>query len=451
MNKPNILTIYSDQHRFDCLGINGHLLLKTPNLDRLAAEGVNFTNAFTPCPMCVPARCSMISGQWPSQHGVVFNFDGETFKPLDPALPTLGRILTANGYDTIHIDRWHVDPKRTPYDFGFNQYIPAWRYDKQRAARDFPPSGCGSPVWAGNTDPVPQEETRLAWGADQVIKAIRENKDTPDAFSINWHTVEPHQPCCPPEPYASMYNPADIQPWPGFGDTFNDKPEIQQQMLRTWGVEGWTWKQWAPVVARYFGIITQLDHEIGRVLDLLKAEGLEENTLVVYTSDHGDMCGSHGMVDKHMVMYDDILRVPLMMRWPAVLPAGAIRDDFVSNAVDLPSTFCAAAGAEIPATFKGKSLLEPSGRKDIFAAYSGNQFGGYSARTVRDCRWKYIWNATAQDELYDFENDPGELCNLAADPQFANELSRLRNRLVVWMDSVNDPLSNPFTRQQLLG
>jgi arylsulfatase A-like enzyme len=450
MDKPNILQIMSDQHRFDCLGVNRHPLLKTPNLDRLAAEGVNFTNAFTPCPMCVPARCSFLTGQWPSQHGVVFNFDGETFKRLAPGIPTVSAALSAAGYRTAQIGRWHVDPKKSPAEFGFDHFQGDWDYHAWRAEQGLPPLPKMPACWAGERDPVEEKQSRLAWSADNAIEELEAAAAEDRPFFLRWHTVEPHLPCFPTEPYASMYNPADIEPWPGFGDPFENKPDIQRRMLATWGVNGWTWKEWAPVVARYLGVITQLDHELGRVLAALKGLGLEKNTLVVYTSDHGDMCGSHGMVDKHFVMYDDVVRVPLILRHPD-LPAGTVRDDFVSNAIDLPSTFCAASGIEPPETFAGKNIFEPTGRADIFTTYSGNQFGAYSQRMVRDRRWKFIWNLTDLSELYDLATDPGESCNRIADAAAAPELARLKQRMIIWMESIGDPMLNLFTRRQLEG
>ncbi len=449
MNKPNILQIMSDQHRFDCLGVNGHPLIQTPSLDRLAAEGVNFTNAFTPCPMCVPARCSFLTGQWPSQHGVVFNYDGETLKQLSPdTTPTVSGVLSETGYRTAQVGRWHVDSERSPSDFGFDHFQSDWDYHAWRKDQDLAPLPTMPECWSGQTDDVAPEQSRLAWSADRAIEeletAVTENRP----FFLRWHTVEPHLPCFPTEPYASMYDPADIEPWLGFGDTFESKPDIQRRMLGAWGVENWTWEKWAPIVARTLGLITQFDHEIGRVLAALDRFGLADNTLVAYTSDHGDMCGSHGMVDKHFVMYDDVVRVPLILRHPD-LSAGTVRDDFLSNAIDLPSTFCVAAGIEPPATFTGQSLLEPTGREDIFATYSGNQFGAYSQRMVHDRRWKFVWNLTDINELYDLETDPGELINRIGDPSAAAELARLKQRMISWLESVQDPMLNCFTRKQL--
>jgi arylsulfatase A-like enzyme len=456
MPQPNILIIYSDQHRYDCAGVNGHALVQTPAMDRLAAEGANFTHAFTPTPICIPARCSMLTGRWPAQHRTITNFDGETFKRLDTDLPTCPAVLRDAGYHTIHIGRWHVDQQRSPLDFGFHDYLPDWRYGHWRKAQGLPaiphdggPLGCIDPH-------ATPEQSALGWSADQVIDRMERVQDQGTSpFFIRWHMIEPHLPCRPVEPYASMYDPADIPPWPGFADDFAGKPWIQRQMPRTWGIDEMTWDDWAPAVARYLGTISLLDSQLARVLGALERLGIADDTLVVYTSDHGDMCGSHHMIDKHFILYDDVVRVPMMMRWPGRIPAGRVVDDFVANAVDLPTTFCEAAGVESPDTFSGESLL-PSAcgtgridRTDMTSMYAGNQFGGYSQRMLRDRRWKYIWNATDVDELYDLDADPGELTNLADDAAYADELARLRGRLVAWMEETDDAMLNGWTRRVL--
>lgn len=453
--KPHILFIYTDQHRYDCMGNTGHPLVRTPYLDQLAREGVSFSHAFTPIPICVPARCSLLSGQWPSQHGVVFNYDGETFKPLDPSTPTCARAVKAAGYRTVHVGRWHVDPKHEPHDFGFHDFVPEWRYKKWRAAQGIPP--IPKHDWFGADDPhITADQSSPAWGARQVLRWFDLAAEEGDALFIHWHMTEPHLPCVPPAELSALYDPAAIPPWPGFDDPCLNKPFIQRQMRHTWRVNTMTWADWAPAVARYFATITCLDYAIGLVLAGLEQRGLRNNTLVIYSADHGDMCGSHGMLDKHYIMYDDVVRVPLIMRWPNILPAGTQVTSFVCNAIDLAATFCDAAGAAVPSSFAGQSLLplargdaNAPARSDIFTTYSGNQFGAFSQRMVRDTRWKYVWNPVAEDELYDLVTDPAELHNRAGDPACASELQRLRARLIWWMEHTHDRLLNHWTRTQL--
>ena len=180
--------------------------------------------------------------------------------------------------------------------------------------------------------------------------------------------------------------------------------------------------------------------------------GIPENTLVVYSCDHGDFAGGHGLFDKHFNMYDDVVRVPLVARWPGRIESASRPEGFVSQEIDLARTFLEAAGVEPPDSFVGQDLVSPPApREDILSQYFGTESGMYSSRMVRDTRWKYVWNALHRDELYDLDVDPGELTNLCDDPRYADELGRLRARLVEWMEEVGDPLCNSWTKVELLG
>lgn len=458
MDRPNILLLHSDQHRFDCVGANGHTFLKTPNLDKLAAEGVNFSHAFTPTPICSPERASLLTGLWPTQHGCMSIPSAENYRPADGSLPTFSRCLKETGYRLGYVCKFHEEIVGLPTDHGFDDYIPEYKYwdDRKEKGIECVPWDQGISMWYGAVDPyITPEQSKLAWGADHVMRLMGEYATGDSPFFLRWDPSEPHLANIVPEPYASMYPPESIPAWPSFGDKLENKPYIQEQQRRTWGVDGWTWEQWAPVVGRYLGEVSLIDAQVGRILAELDRLGLSENTLVIYTTDHGDMCGGHGMMDKHFVMYEDVVRVPLIMRWPGVMPAGEVCDDFVSSAIDLASTFCDAAGVEVPAGFMGRSLRSSGSEasadapQDILSMYHGCQLGLYSQRMVRDRRWKYVYNCTAEDELYDLETDPAELKNLASDPQFGAELSRLRARLIVWMEQVQDPLPNAWNRRHL--
>lgn len=457
MARPNILMVQSDQHRWDCVSVNGHPLLRTPNLKWLASEGMNFTHAFCPIPLCVPVRNSLLNGQWPTEHLCIANYDTEAPRPARENLPTHSRLLHDAGYWLGYVGKWHVHQRKTPPAFGFNEYVPEGDYWKWRAAKGLKPRPRTN-TWFGEPDPhIGPQESKLAWGADQTIRMLEGCAKTKQSFCIRWDPSEPHLPNVVSEPYCSMYPPEEIEPWPSFPDPLKGKPYIQAQQRRTWKVETWTWKEWSPVVGRYLGEISLLDAQIGRVLKALDRLGLAEDTLVIYTTDHGDMCGGHGMIDKHFIMYDDVVRVPMIMRWPGKIRPASVCDAFVAHAIDLAGTFCEIAGVEVPGTFRGKSLLglmtgkaRDLGRQDIFSTYHGNQFGLYSQRMVRDRRWKYVWNATAQDELYDLRSDPGEIHNLATDKGCKDELKRLRARLVAWMEASHDRLLNPWTKTQLL-
>lgn len=455
MRPANILLLHVDQHRFNCVGANGSAAAHTPHLDCLAAEGVNFTHAFCPIAVCMPARTSLMTGCYATQHGCLVNEGVEGYRAAHRDLPTHSRILKEAGYWLGYVGKWGIGLDATPAALGFDVYVPASAYRTWRSAQGLPPAPRTN-TWFGEVDSgITAQQSAPAWGADHVIRLLEAAADSRQPFFIRWDPEEPHLPSIVPEPFASLVEPDDVPPWPSFPDALSGKPIIQRQQLHSWGVNGWGWSQWAPVVARYLGMVALIDAQVGRILAALHALGLAEDTLVVYTSDHGDLCGAHGMVDKHYVMYDDVMRVPLILRWPGRLPAGHVEDAFVTAALDLATTFCVAAGVDVPATFQGYDLVSwvngaSLPRTQVFASYHGAQFGAYSQRMVRTREWKYIWNATAEDELYCLAEDAGELHNLAADRTCAELLHRLRSNLTTWMAQTHDPLLNEWTRRQLL-
>lgn len=456
MKKNNILLIHSDQHRFDCLGCNGHALVKTPNIDRLATEGVNFTHAFTPTPICSPERASLLTGQWPIQHSCLSIPGTEVYSPAKSDLPIFSKLLQEDGYKTGFVGKFHQELEGIPTNLGFDEFVCEYSYDNWRKNAELPPRPKEN-KWFGEIDPeITPEQSRMAWEVDNVIRMLTEYNATCKPFMIRWDPSEPHLPNIVPEPYFSMYPPDEIAPWRNYKDELAGKPYIQSQQRRTWKVDDWTWKNWSPIVSRYLGEISLMDTQIGRILDTLDKLKISNNTLVVYTSDHGDMCGAHGMIDKHFVMYDDVVRVPLIARFPGILPQGQKCDHFISHAIDLASTFLDVAKITPPSTFKGCSLIKKfcnnskDHRQDIFSMWHGGQFGSYSQRMVRNRQWKYIWNCSAEDELYNLVDDPGEIKNLATCTSSSGILQYLRQRLVCWMKATDDILLNQWNESQLL-
>jgi len=450
--RPNILLIHVDQHRADCLGAAGHPLLQTPALDRLAAEGVRYTHAFTPIPVCTPARASLLTGTWPSAHGLIANADTEVHPPTFPQLPTISQLLHDAGYRVGHVGKWHVHPQHPPTAFGCDVYIPEQGYAAWRAAQGLPPKPHRNGFF-GETDPaITAEQSSLAWGANRTLDLLRQAAAGERPFFLRWDPSEPHLPNVVPEPYASLYPPSAIAPWPSYPDPLVGKPYIQAKQRRTWGIESWTWDDWSPIVSRYLGEISLLDHQVGRILAELDRLGLADNTLVIYSSDHGDLCGGHGLLDKHFVMYDDLVRVPLLLRWPAQVTGGQLCDAFISSSLDISATLVSAAEITPPPSFQGASLLDQlthPARPDIFSCYFGNQLGLFSQRMVRDRHWKYVWNATAEDELYCLDDDPGEITNRMGDPAAQPALHHLQARLRSWMEATRDRVLNGWTRHQL--
>jgi arylsulfatase A-like enzyme len=453
--QPNILLIVADQHRADCLGVNGHAIVQTPCLDQLAAEGANFSSAFTSSPICTPARNSLLHGVWPCRHLSIANADTEAPRPAVD-LPAFPGILAGAGYRMTFIGKWLGGKARSPHDYGFHHVIPERDYQAWRAEQNLPPRPGGIPFY-GCDESISPEQSRLAWGAGHVIGALRQAASSPgEPFLIRWDPSEPHLPNVVPRPFADMYDQARLPPWPSFAEDFRDKPYIQSQQLRSWGIADWTWKDWSPLVAQYLGEISLLDSQVGRITAELQRLGLDRNTVVIYTCDHGDLCGGHRMFDKHYVMYEDVVRVPLIVRWPGVATPGTVLDDLVIHTIDLAATLCELAGKDVPESFQGASLVpalrgqpRPQ-RQDVLAMYHGNQFGLFTQRMVRTRRWKYVWNATDRDELYDLQDDPAELVNRAAHGDAREILATMRRRLHQWMVDVKDPLDNGWIRRQLL-
>ncbi|MEF3302242.1 sulfatase-like hydrolase/transferase [Paenibacillus sp. GYB003] len=453
--KPNVLFIMSDQHRYDCIGYSRDYPVKTPNLDRLAAEGAAFANAFTPIPLCCPARQSLLHGRRPESFESFWNADLVPNRELEPSAYTWPRELRENGYATGYVGKWHVNREHPPTAYGFDDYVGEQDYRKHRAARY--PDVQFTNGFFGEVDPVELPDTRTHWLAERAVRLI----ETYAASGRPWHLrldfPEPHLPCQPHASFLARFESEDIPQWRSFSDSFRNKPYIQKQQLLNWGLEHYAWSDWEPIVRRYYAVIAQLDDAVGIVLDALKRLGLERDTIVVYTADHGDMCGGHRMMDKHYILYDDVVKVPLIVKYPERIPAGARIDRFVYNLLDLPPTILEYAGLVPQPFFHGASLLpllrgdEPDDwRTEVVSTYNGQQFGLYNQRMIRGERWKYVWNMTDVDELYDLRTDPDELHNVIGDARYGGVLAELRLKLYDELKQRRDPFVQfDWTKRQL--
>lgn len=458
--RPNILLIVSDQHRVDCLGASRDYPVQTPNLDRLAEEGARFDSAYTPIPLCTPARQSLLTGQRPEATGGLWNYDlGPRIPALPPEAYSWPRELQRSGYRSRYIGKWHVNPEHGPTSFGYDSWIPLGDYDVWRAQMH--PHQPLSADWFGGIDPVPTQDSRTHWMAERAAEYIKEASEGGQPWNLRLDFLEPHLPCVPTEEFASRYPSEGVPEWRDFRDPLDNKPYIQRQQLLNWDVEEYAWEDWAPVVARYYAIIAQMDDAIGHVLQALEEAGAASDTLVIYTSDHGDMCGSHRMMDKHYVMYDSVVRVPLIMRWPQRIQAGTVAEGFAYNTLDLGPTISLLTDTTPPSPAHGEPLfdwqgvvLQPSestrAREHVISTYNGQQFGLFIQRMIRTRAWKYIWNPTDVDELYDLLNDPEEFVNRIDDPDCAELLENLRTALYDQLLEEGDGIvANPWMARQL--
>lgn len=447
MDRPNILLFLADQHRYDCVGNSHKYPVKTPCIDKLGEEGAIFDCAFSPTPVCAPARQSFLSGSRAESMGAIWNFNfipTNTIKPTDWNFTTE---LAKTGYTNVFIGAWDASVYEAE-KFGFHRVHSSRDYNAFLKERYPEIKYLNS--WFGEECLLPLIDTRVNFFADKACNEIDKLKNDKDPWFIWVDGVDPHLPCRPSSPFFEMYDPKEIPVWEGFSDTFENKPYIQKQQLLNWRLEDKTWEDWSSTVACYYGMISQVDNAFGRIMDTLKKSGQEENTLVIYTSDHGDMCGSHGMIDKHYVLYDDLLHIPMIMKLPKVIKPGRRIDKFVHNALDLAPTICELCGLDPYDKWHGRSLvplLDNSKMTDstapfedfIVSSQNGQQFGSFTQRCIRTRTHKYIWNLTDKDEFYDLSLDPGELHNMIYDPRYTDMISSLRKQLKKELMRCKDP------------
>ena len=455
---PNILMIVSDQERADVLECYGGPC-RTPAIDGLAADGVRFETCLAPTAICSPTRASFLTGLYPHGHGILNNTHEPDALRLDlaPGAVTYSELLRDAGYRLGYVGKWHVGRDR-PEARGFHDVVMAddvvaGANDEAIVERE---PELLEPVYAryprgrlliAGVDPRPVEASETRRDSDAAIGLLRRYAELDGPFCLRLDFEGPHHPYMPPEPFASMYEARSIPPWPNFHDDVAKKPAAQGRLIEQRGVAGWTWADWQPVVARYFGFVSFIDSEIGRVLEAVHTLGLKETTVVVHTADHGDMTGSHGgQFNKGPLMYDEVCRVPLIVRDPRSAGGGVCRTPVGSLA--LMPTILELAGVPIPAGLHVASLVpwvsDPASAPEGGAAhaeYHGDEWGLYSMRMIRTATRKYVYSPHGTDELYDLASDPYELVNRATDPAYAAASRELRARLRDWMIATDDPLA----------
>lgn len=454
-NRQNLLVIMVDQLRYDCLGFTGCPAASTPHLDRLAREGAWFDRAYTSLPSCCPARQSFLTGLRPEQLGAHWNFDITLpVASITPERFTWTQALKRQGYRMGYVGKWHVSPDYTPLDFGYDAYIPESSH-LDHLHEKYPGLQYREP-FLGEPDPLPLEDTATHYLAQRAMDMMEDMAAQGGPWHLRFDLSEPHLPCRPAAPFSGRVDPASLEPWGSFSEDFHKKPYIQAQQPVSWGLEAMTWADWAPVVARYHEAVSQMDDAVGRLLDKLRALGQEEHTVVLFTTDHGDMGGSHRMLDKHYVLYEDVTHVPMILKAPGRTRPGQRVQGFTCHTLDLAPTLLEWMGAEIPDTLQGQSLWPliageaQAGRDHVISSGNGQQFGLYCQRMLREERYKYIWNLTDADELYDLEQDPWELDNRIDDPALTATLARMRRRLYEGLARARDPLAGMWTARQLL-
>ncbi|MBQ4046904.1 MAG: sulfatase-like hydrolase/transferase [Clostridia bacterium] len=440
--RPNFLMIVADQHRADMIGAAGKFPVETPNLDALCARGTRFENAFTPLPVCAPARQSMLCGLNPDSYGAYWNFGFFAAASLSPNDYWPSQ-LQKSGYRTAFFGKWAASQHHGATEFGYDSYT-GFAEHSALIAEKFPEhKGHG---WFGGKSDLPLEFSKTHWLAGKAAEQIRSYADADEPWHIRVDYTDPHLPCEVSEPFYSRYAEADLPEWGGFSDSLIGKPYIQKQQQLNWGLDGMTWEDWLPCVRNYYGMVSQIDDSIGLMLKALEESGQLDNTVIFYLADHGDTCGSRGMIDKHYILYDDVVKVPLIVCGPAIAQ-GAVADELVSIGLDLPPTVDALFGVTSPEA-QGQSMMPlmrgehpEDWRKEIVASSNGQQFGFFNQRMLRDHSYKYVWNLTDIDEFYDLTVDPDEKENRIHLPEYADRISAMRKRLAELLKEQGDPFA----------
>ncbi len=444
-SSPNVLFIVLDQLRYDSIGFSGKYDIKTPNIDSLAEDGLFFKNAYTPLPVCAPSRQAMLTGVQPDSIGALFNYNFVNTDGADPKKPTWVSELKEAGYICGFAGKWDASPHGNECDFGYETVFDSHAYDSEICEKYGKVNYTGG--WFGCSSPIAFEDTKTFRICSSSAGFIEKHKNE------KWHIwvdiTDPHLPCRPSAPFDSMYKPEDMVPWDGFGDSLEGKPYIQKKQVENWRLSGMTWDDFSPTVARYFGMISETDAALGVIIDSLKKSGQYDSTLIILLSDHGDTCGDHGMMDKHYILYDSVVHVPFIVRYPS-LGRGVI-DSFACSSLDAAPTIEAAAGLSPQGVRHGHSVHEYiSGYKSSSAVFTSNgqQFGLFTQRGIRTERYKYIWNFTDVDEFYDLDKDPGEKVNQAENPAYREVMAELGRMLFDELKRRGDPFASGWVQWQ---
>lgn len=428
--QPNILFLFTDQQRHDTIGALGNPTIRTPALDRLAREGTAFTQAFTPSPVCMAARCSVVTGLPPHETGCTAN------NPMPQDRPSFMQRLSEQGYQTTGIGKMHFSPD--PYlDWGFEQRIyseegatpgdefMAYLVEQGYGHVQDVHGVRGEYYYIPQPSQLPAERHHTHWIADRSIDFL-ENRDQDRPFFLWSSFIKPHPPFENPTPWNKLYRAPEMLPPfrpDGYENLLTYWNRIQNRYkYRDAGIDD---NLMRTMRAAYYAAISFIDYNVGRILDALGDE--IDNTLIIYSSDHGELLGDYGSVGKRS-MLDAGVRVPMLARYPQQFAPGA-RIDAPTSLLDIWPTALHAAGAEsVHSSGEGEALHRvadgSTARKVVFSQFSEGRFGLYM---VTDGRFKYIYSAADEKEwLFDRQRDPSESHNFAYNLTYHAETARLR-------------------------
>ena len=471
VKRPNILLIYTDQQRYDALGINGNKDVQTPHLDRLAREGVNFERYFVQHPLCMPSRVSFLSGQYPSTLGIT-----HMGVPVPEDTEVLPHYLKRAGYRTANIGKLHFLPHanrehRAPHPaYGFDQleisdepgvYEDAYRAWVRRkdpaqlehlsvglppARRVYldvmgiedevahPPKGPLSGARFDFSGPIPfpgdEAVTHSAFVGEQTCAFIKRQGEQPFLCVAGFYS--PHAPWVVPQRFLDLYDPATFE-LPSYPD------ELQAERNEV----GFLDERLRPARHGYYALVSEVDHYVGQILATLDAQGAAENTIVVFTSDHGEWLGEHLRYGKGYPGDDAVSRVPLIIRWPGGVAAPGRTVPEITEAVDVVPTLLAAAGLQIPPRLQGKSLL-PALQNGPFDGKRSALMEHQGWKNLRTEAYRYLVHADGSEKLWASQEDPHEYHDVAAEAAYSSVLAEHRRLLLGRLLGLERPLERAW-------
>lgn len=443
--RPNILVIMTDQQAATAMSCAGNPYLNTPAIDSIATRGVRFNRAYVTQPLCLPSRSSMMTGRYPHEIGTVTNG-----RPFNKEWPMVGKILADDGYECGYIGKWHVG---APMDFehaghSFLAQGKLLDHEKTASAVDYLSGDHAKPFFLTLSYINPHNVCQLARQLNHDEHQVSKKNPNPP------RELAPYQ-NLPDGPIAALpKNIDDLPPLPGnFAIPENEPTAIRevQEMSRGkhYPTADWDERRWREYLWGYYRICEKLDAEVAKVLKALTDNGLDDNTVIIFVSDHGEGIAAHHWNQKQ-ILYDAAVRVPFIVAPPQSPAAGTVSTKLVSTGLDYLPTILDFAGIANPDTTPGHSLksIALGGSETLSREYvvaetifaSGTKQFGVSGRMLRSERYKYtVYNrGELREQLFDMETDPGEMTNLAVDKKFVHELNRHRQLLTDWAKRTND-------------
>ncbi|MDF1512438.1 MAG: sulfatase-like hydrolase/transferase [Anaerolineae bacterium] len=439
MKRPNILLVFTDQQRFDTIEALGNPVIKTPVLNKLVASGISFTRAYTPCPVCVPARFSMHTGQMPHRTGIYENVG------IPAGRTSFMELLSENGYQTFGAGKMHftfqtgLDTKwgfdrRALSEVQFSSEGKTFHQNYLDHGYDhvYEDKGSRSEMYyIPQVSQLPAKLHHSSWTVDACLEFL-ESRDAAKPFFMMTSFDKPHPPFEPPTPWNKLYRGPDM-PLP-------KRPEKLEALLTLWnkfqnrykyrdqGIDDNLIRQ---IKAHYYAEISFIDYNLGRLLQYLDNHKLRENTLIIYTSDHGELLGDYNSFGKRCFL-DSAARIPMLMQYPGC--KGNVICNTPVSLVDILPTFIEAAGIPAEENYSGESLYAlhngSSQRDMIFGQYEQEGYAAYMALTED---YKYIYSAPDQKEfLFDLKTDPLETRNKAQSPLYFQKTKEMRDQLVAY-------------------